>query len=135
MMPMAWALMLVWPTSSPNITRMLGFLPPAGACACSIVRAPTTPNAASAVPPRRMRRRSALILSVIIASPSDDAAKSDMAGRRIDRLGMACGGAIAPAVVGRAEVRAALQDLAGNFDRGLAGVVAALHRRAARILG
>src|SRR5262249_45705808 len=42
------------------------------------------------------------------------AAKTEMARRRIDRLRMARGGAIAAAVVGRAQMRAALDDLARN---------------------
>src|SRR4051794_13465252 len=43
--------------------------------------------------------------------------------------------AVATAVVRRAEMRAALQHLAGNFGGGLAGVVTALFAAAARILG
>jgi hypothetical protein len=52
-----------------------------------------------------------------------DAAKSDMVRRRIDRLRMACGGPIASATVGSAWTRAALDDLARNFDLGLIEVI------------
>src|ERR1700692_2700698 len=62
------------------------------------------------------------------------AAKADMAGRGIDRFGMACGGAVAAAIVWRAQMRTALQDLARNFDIGLTGVVASILAAAARIL-
>ena len=57
-----------------------------------------------------------------------------MAGRGVDRLGMARRGAIAPAIVGRAEMRAALQHLARDAHGGLARVVARFQRAAARIL-
>src|SRR5260370_42455778 len=40
------------------------------------------------------------------ASVSEDAAEADMAGRGVDRLGMARRGPVAPAIVGRAEGRA-----------------------------
>ncbi len=39
-----------------------------------------------------------------------------MAGRRVDRLGMARGGTVTPAIIRRAEMRAALQHLAWNAD-------------------
>ena len=57
-----------------------------------------------------------------------------MAGRRVDRLGMARGRSIAAAIIRRAEMRAALDHLARNPDVGLARVVAVLLAPAARIL-
>ena len=56
-----------------------------------------------------------------------------MAGRGIDRLGMARRRPVAAAVVRRAEMRAALEHLARNFDVGLAGIVARVLAAAARI--
>ena len=58
-----------------------------------------------------------------------------MAGRGIDRLRMPRRRAIAAAIIRRAQMRAALDDLARDFDVGLARVVAALLAAAARILG
>src|SRR5262245_13219836 len=55
-----------------------------------------------------------------------DAAKARVAGRSIDRLRVAGGGAIAPAVVGRTEERAALEHLSGDSDLGHLRVVAPL---------
>ena len=73
--------------------------------------------------------------SLMIGAPvSDDAPKSDVAGRRVDRLRMARGRAVAAAVVGRAEMRAALDHLSRNFDLGLGGVIARVLGRAARVL-
>ena len=57
-----------------------------------------------------------------------------MARRGIDRLRMAGGRAIAAAIIGRAQVRAAFDDLAGNFDLRLAGVEACGLGPAARIV-
>src|SRR5216683_1726662 len=68
------------------------------------------------------------------ASVFDDAAEADMAGRGVDRLGMARRGPIAPAIVGRAEVRAAFQHFARDAHGKLARVVARFHRSTARIL-
>src|SRR6266851_10226252 len=73
-------------------------------------------------------------LPSVTTSAFDDAAEADMAGRGIDRLGVARCGAIAPAIVGRAKVRAALQHLAWNAHGGLARIVARLDGRAARVL-
>src|SRR3954447_2475875 len=56
-----------------------------------------------------------------------------MACRGVDRLGMARGRAIAAAIVGRAEVRAAFKHLARNPDVWLTHVVARGLRSAARI--
>ena len=46
------------------------------------------------------------------------AAKSDVARRRVDRLGMTRGRAVAAAIARRAQMRAALEHLARNFDVG-----------------
>src|SRR5690606_15579634 len=53
------------------------------------------------------------------------AAKANMAGRCVDRLGIARGRAVAPAVVLAAQMRAAFEHLARHFRR------LALHDRAA----
>ena len=56
-----------------------------------------------------------------------------MTGRGIDLLGMARGGAVAPAIIRRAQMRAALDDLARDFDVGLTGIVAAALTGTARV--
>src|SRR5690349_14665265 len=66
--------------------------------------------------------------------PPDDAPETDMARGGVDGLRMARGGTVAPAVIRGAQMRAAFQHLAGDPDPGQAGIVAALLRRAARIL-
>src|SRR5215470_1333673 len=58
-----------------------------------------------------------------------------MTRRRVDRLRVARRWSVAAAIVRRAQVRAALEDLARNPDGGLAGVVALLFTPAARVLG
>src|SRR5262245_38938719 len=63
---------------------------------------------------------------------SNDAAEADVAGRSVDRLGVARRRAVAPAVDRCAKVRAALDDLAGDFHLRLAGIVAGLFGAAAR---
>ena len=92
--------------------------------------------AASVVPPSRMLRRSRgqgfffhrrsgfRLLMVSAFLFANDAAKSEMACRRIHRFRVARGRAVAAAVVRRAKVRAALDDLAGNLNIRLAGAVA-----------
>src|SRR5262245_34419002 len=57
-----------------------------------------------------------------------------MAGRSVDRLSVTRGGAVAAAIVRRAEMRSAFQHLAGNSDLRLAGVVALRLRSAAWIV-
>ena len=57
-----------------------------------------------------------------------------MAGGRVDLLRVTRSRPVAPAVVRRAQVRAAFDDLAGNLDVGGRRVVAALLASAARIL-
>jgi hypothetical protein len=58
----------------------------------------------------------------------DDAAEADMARRRVDRFGMARGRAVTAAIIGRAEMRAAFQNLARDPDLRLAGIVAVSFR-------
>jgi hypothetical protein len=69
-----------------------------------------------------------------IAPGSVNAAKAYMAGGRIDRFRVARSRAIAAAVIRRAQMRAAFDDLAGNFDLRLPRVVALPLLSAARIL-
>src|SRR5207248_2133614 len=57
-----------------------------------------------------------------------------MAGRGVDRFGVARSWSIAAAVIRRAQMRAALQHLARDPDLRLAGVVARLLTPAARVL-
>src|SRR3954447_7841433 len=57
-------------------------------------------------------------------SVSDHAPKPDMAGGCVDRLGMTRGRAVTAAVIRRAEMRPALEHLAGNLDIRLTGVIA-----------
>ena len=61
------------------------------------------------------------------------AAEPDMAGRGIDRLGVARGGAIAAAIIRRAEMRAAFQDFARDADVWLTWIKARFLAPAARI--
>src|SRR5687767_12831382 len=63
----------------------------------------------------------------------DDAAEANVAGRGIDRLREAGGWTVAPAVVGRAEMRAPLQNLARNRNLRRVWVVADVGTRAARV--
>src|ERR1700761_7577170 len=116
-------------------------LPPrAAAWASASCGAPATPTVLStdkAFPASRKLRlwtsvRRPLFLSLILVS-SNDTAEADMAGRRVDRLSMARGGPIPPAIVGSAKMRAAFQHLARNADA-VARVMALLLRTAARIL-
>src|SRR6185312_16083126 len=66
---------------------------------------------------------------LFIRACAPDAAKSDVTGRCVDRLGMACGRPVAAAVVRRAKMRAALNDFPGNPAVGHYRVVAALDRK------
>src|SRR5262249_35091303 len=65
---------------------------------------------------------------------ANDTTETDVGRGRIDRLRVARGRAIPAAVVRRAEMRTALQNLARNPDVRLAGVVARGFRPAARVL-
>src|SRR5215470_16235421 len=69
------------------------------------------------------------------APVAKDAAEPDVTGRGIGRLGLARSGPVAAAVIGGAQVRAALEDLARNPDVGPERVIALLWRSAARVLG
>src|SRR6266699_523785 len=64
---------------------------------------------------------------------SPDASKSHVTRGRIDRLGVSRGGPVAAAIVWRAQMRAAFQNLAGNSDLRLAGIEASVLASAARI--
>ena|SRR4249920_999121 len=64
---------------------------------------------------------------------SNDASESDMAGRRIDRLRVTRGGAVAAAVIWRAQMRAAFENFARNRNGRLARIVATGFGTAARI--
>src|SRR5580692_260863 len=64
---------------------------------------------------------------------SDNTPKPEVTRRCIHRFRVARGRAVAAAVVRRAQMRAAFDDLAGDFDLRLAGVVALLLAAAARI--
>src|SRR6266700_120277 len=64
---------------------------------------------------------------------SPDASKSHVTRGRIDRLGVSRGGPVAAAIVWRAQMRAAFQNLAGNSDLRLAEIEAFVLHSAARI--
>src|SRR5215471_4036605 len=92
------------------------------------------------MPDAGLTRGSLLLLSLrssvtlTLCWVSHDATKSHMARGRVDRLCVACGWAIAPAIVGGAQVRAAFQHLAGDLDVGQARVVARLLGPSAGVL-
>src|SRR5215469_10930497 len=75
------------------------------------------------------------LLNASVTPLPDDAAKADVAGGGVDGLGVARRRAVAAAVIGSAEMRAALQDLARDADLRLAAVITAVLRRATRVLG
>src|SRR5712671_5292949 len=62
-----------------------------------------------------------------------DASKSHVARGSIDRLRVSCGGPVAPAIIRRAQMRAAFQNLPGNSDLRLAGIEASVLASAAGI--
>src|SRR5580658_7640817 len=117
----------IQPMSSPMMKRILGFV---GCCAEGCELAATT----AAAPASRLSQDFRLTFMtassdfqgwLIVAQPlSNDAAKSEVACGRVHILGMACRWAVAPAVVRRAQMRASLDDLAGNFCSPLARIVA-----------
>ena len=94
----------------------------------TVAAEPSAEAAASVVLASKMLRRlnawsskpdlSALGRSDIVAPGSDDTSKSDVTGGRVDRLRMACSRAITAAVIRRAQVRAAFEHFAWNFDVG-----------------
>src|SRR6266481_2978406 len=61
---------------------------------------------------------------ILISPWSNDAAEPNVTRRRVHVFRMAGGRAVAAAVIRRAQMRAAFDDLAGNLGGGLAGVVA-----------
>src|SRR5215218_9496219 len=135
------------------MTIMFGLAPDGAAgrgggvgCACATAAPPET-EAASAVPASSIRRRlrapsplsisprsSGEICLLMVCPFPDDAAEADVARRRIHRLRMARGGAVAAAVARRAQVRAALDHLARDPDLRLARVVATGLAPTARVL-
>ena len=143
--------------SSPMMKRMLGFC--AVCAAAGVTFCPVTAINADAPSSAAQVRARQLVFVVPAPSPvlagvlsmpsqtwarspvcdasscfSSDASKANMAGGRVDLLRVTRSRPVAPAVVRRAQVRAAFDDLAGNFDVGRRRVVAALLASAARIL-
>src|ERR1700752_4559729 len=118
----------------------LGDAPEVGPCCCAFAAGPAaepaTAIAAREVPVRRKRRRSAearsgaaatfssrsisLSLGIPLSPCSGGhrdpfyASESDVARRGVDGLGVPRCGSVTPAIVGRAQMRAALEHLAGN---------------------
>src|SRR6185312_4475003 len=133
--------MLNQPTSSPMMTRMFGRCPLGACCARAFstdAAAPKADTAAKLVVASRTLRRLMvcsvlLVFSLIIASLSYDASKTNMARGRIHRLRVARGRTVAAAVARRAKMRAALEDLAGNFDFRQTRIVAVLLTSAAGV--
>src|SRR4249919_3669330 len=79
--------------------------------------------------------RTPLLITDIASVPrSSDASKSEMARGGIDRLRMARCRSVASAVIRRAQMRAAFDDLLWNLDVGRSGVVAVDLAPAARVL-
>src|SRR5690348_4480682 len=124
----------IQPMSSPMMKRMLGFC-----CADACVFAATT----AAAPTSRLSQTFVLAFMLlssslhglcIVRDLANDAAESQVARGRVHVLGVTRRGAVAPAVVRRAQMRAALDDLAGNFCARLAWIVAVLLPCAARVL-
>src|SRR3954468_24993816 len=60
---------------------------------------------------------------IMVLSRADDATEPQVGGARIDRLGHPRSGAVAAAVVRRAQVRPTLHDLARDAGMGQLGVV------------
>src|SRR5471030_406854 len=61
------------------------------------------------------------------------AAESDVAHSGVEHLRLACGWAVTQAIVGGAQMGAALDDFAGNLELGLASIIALIGRSDARI--
>src|SRR5580700_7603401 len=102
--------------SGRGLSRAFGFAP---------VRFVTLEGCASLFRRCRPDRRVASVVWCSRQFPfPDDTAKADMAGRGVDRLGVARRRAVAAAIIRCAEVRAALQNLAWNANVGLARVMA-----------
>lgn len=104
-----------------------------GAAFCTLSLAVATTE--KRLVPRAVAQSAKLFHFMAVFFPvPDNAAEPDMAGRRIDRLRMARGRPVAAAIVRCAEVRAALEHLAGNPDLRLAGIVALVFPAAAGVL-
>ena len=67
-------------------------------------------------------------------STPGDAPEPEMAGEGIDRFGVARGRAITPAIIQRAQMQAALDNLARDFDVRMAWIVTGILTAAARVL-
>jgi len=63
-----------------------------------------------------------------------DALEPELAGGGVDRFGVACGWAITPAIIRRAQMRAALNNLARDLDVRLAWIVTGILAATARAL-
>src|SRR5688572_26169907 len=79
-------------------------------------------------------KRAAAATSARRGGITDDAAKAQMAGRRIDRLRHARGRPVASAIIGRAQVRAALHHTTRNLHLRIAGIDAAFGAAATGVL-
>src|SRR5215469_5024098 len=136
--------MLNQPTSSPMMTSMFGRWPDGPGCAWASAFSTdaAAPNADAAamlvVASRTLRRLMSCALlslfSLMICSLSYDATKTNVACGRIHRFGVARRRAVTAAVVRRAEMRAAFEDLAWDFDFRQTRIVAVLLTSAARIV-
>src|SRR6476660_5563250 len=146
------------PMSSPMMNKMLGFCCGAcfGCCCALAGRLAATIAVAPASRPSDMCRLIFILSSFLLRlefqcgadqsarsigrrelrrpPSSRNAAKTEMTGGCVDRLGMTSGRAIATTVVGGTEVRPALDHLARNLDVRFARVVAVLLAPAARVL-
>src|SRR5579862_5298941 len=124
------------PMSSPMMKRMLGFCGGCCALACEHKR-PTAATLAHRLDDSFLDTvttcTSRCGLTRVSALLSNDAAESEVARRRIDVLGMTRRRPVAAAVVRRAQMRAALDDLARDLAVGLARIVALGLAPAARI--
>src|SRR5580704_8546236 len=126
----------IQPISSPMMKRMFGFCCCAGACELAATTATD--------PASRLSQNFRLTFMtasfdfkswLIVAEPlSNDAAKSQMASGCIDILRMTRRRAVSPAVVWRAQMRAALDHLARYFCSRLARIIAVFLACTARVL-
>src|SRR5262249_47187328 len=98
---------------------------------CSSARKQTKPGPSSHFHDNLLRFQD---LSNRRGTLSNDAAKSQVTCGRVDVLRMAGRRTVPPAVIGRTQMRAPLDDLAGYFRARLARIVAVLLTCAARVL-
>src|SRR6516165_9109374 len=125
------------PMSSPMMKRMLGFCcccADAGALAIEIAAVPANKPSHN-VRDTFMAKFLLSNLSGSSAQPSNDAPESQVACRRVHVLSMAGRGAVAAAVIRRAKMRTAFNNLAGNLGGRQARIVAIFLAPAARIFG